>query len=77
MLLVYAMTRATTDGWGSATTIGLISGAVALVGLFLVIESRTTSPLLPLRIFRIPTLAAANATMAVIGGGHVLASSSC
>ena len=67
MLLVYAMTRATTDGWGSATTIGLISGAVALVGLFLVIESRTTSPLLPLRIFRIPTLAAANATMAVIG----------
>src|SRR5438093_461356 len=31
MLLVYATTRATTDGWGSRTTLALFSGAVALV----------------------------------------------
>src|SRR6058998_2422824 len=31
MLLVYAMTRATTDGWGNSTTLALFSGAVALV----------------------------------------------
>ncbi len=67
MLLVYAMTRATTDGWTSPATIGLTAAAVALVGAFLLIEQRSASPLLPLRIFKIPTLAAANATMAVIG----------
>ena len=31
MLLVYAMTRATSDGWGSATTLLLLAAAVALV----------------------------------------------
>src|SRR6266536_2361173 len=31
MLLVYAMTRATSDGWASATTIELLAGAVVLV----------------------------------------------
>jgi EmrB/QacA subfamily drug resistance transporter len=68
MLLVYAMTRATSDGWGSATTLALIAGAVALVLAFVVIELRSPSPLLPLRIFRSRTLAAANATMAIVGG---------
>lgn len=67
MLLVYAMTRATTEGWGSGTTIGLLAGAVALVGAFLAIELRSPSPLLPLRIFRLRTLSAANATMAIVG----------
>src|ERR671924_337758 len=34
MLLVYAMTRATSDGWGSTSTIELLVGAVALVSAF-------------------------------------------
>jgi EmrB/QacA subfamily drug resistance transporter len=68
MLLVYALTRATTDGWGTPTTLGLIAGAVALVAAFVVIELRSKAPLLPLRIFRLPTLAAANVTMALVGG---------
>jgi EmrB/QacA subfamily drug resistance transporter len=67
MLLVYAMTRATSDGWGSTSTVTLIAAAVALLGAFLAIETRSKAPLLPLRIFRLRTLAAANATMAVIG----------
>ena len=29
MLLVYALTRATSDGWGSAETLGLLGGAIA------------------------------------------------
>jgi EmrB/QacA subfamily drug resistance transporter len=68
MLLVYAMTRATSDGWGSATTIELLLGASVLVLAFVVIELRSPSPLLPLRIFRARTLSAANATMAIVGG---------
>ena len=31
MLLVYAMTRAASDGWGSDTTLALLSGSAALV----------------------------------------------
>jgi EmrB/QacA subfamily drug resistance transporter len=67
MLLVYGLTRATTDGWGSPVTIGLLSGAVALIVAFIAIESRSRSPLLPLRIFRLRALSAANATMAIVG----------
>jgi MFS family permease len=66
MLLVYAMTRATQEGWGSASTIGLLAGAAALVAAFVAIELRSRAPLLPLRIFRLRTLAAANATAVVI-----------
>src|SRR6185312_10958657 len=67
MLLVYGLTRATTDGWGSPVTLGLIGGAAALVAAFVAIESRSRSPLLPLRIFRLRALSAANATMALVG----------
>ena len=67
MLLVYAMTRATTDGWGSATTLGLIGAAVALIAAFAVIELRSKAALLPPRIFRVRQLVAANATMAIVG----------
>jgi EmrB/QacA subfamily drug resistance transporter len=67
MLLVYALTRASSDGWGSPTTIGLLVGAGALILGFFGIEHRSGSPLLPLRIFKLPTLAAANVTMALVG----------
>jgi EmrB/QacA subfamily drug resistance transporter len=67
MLLVYALTRATSDGWTSPVTLGLLGGAAALIAAFLAIESRSRSPLLPLRIFRLRALTAANATMALVG----------
>jgi len=67
MLFVYAMTRATSHGWGSSPTIGLLAGSAALVLAFVAIELRSPSPLLPLRIFRMRTLSAANATMAIVG----------
>jgi EmrB/QacA subfamily drug resistance transporter len=67
MLLVYALTRATTDGWSSPVTVGLLSAAAALVAAFVAIESRSRSPLLPLRIFRLRALSAANVTMAIVG----------
>jgi fucose permease len=45
----------------------LLTGATALVLIFVAVEMRSASPLLPLRIFRLRTLAAANATMAIVG----------
>ena len=67
MLLVYATTRATSDGWGAPTTLALFGAAAALVLAFVAIELRSRSPLLPLRIFRLRTLRAANVTMAIVG----------
>jgi EmrB/QacA subfamily drug resistance transporter len=68
MLLVYAMTRATSDGWGSTGTLGLLAGALALIAAFAAIELRSRYPLLPLRIFRSRNLSAANGAMAIVGG---------
>jgi EmrB/QacA subfamily drug resistance transporter len=68
MMLVYAMTRATQDGWGSTITLSLLGGSVALIAAFLAIELRSPAPLLPLRIFRLRTLSAANATAVMLGG---------
>src|SRR5206468_8743088 len=62
MLLVYAMTRATQHGWATASTIGLLVASAALIGAFVVVELRSKAPLLPMRIFRLRTLAASNAT---------------
>src|SRR5215472_3900925 len=45
MLFVYALTRAPTVGWGSAEVILSLIASVALSGLFIVIESRSESPL--------------------------------
>jgi EmrB/QacA subfamily drug resistance transporter len=67
MLLVYGLTRAATDGWSSPVTLGLLGGAAALIAAFVVVESRSRSPLLPPRIFRLRALSAANVTMALVG----------
>src|SRR5438477_4905830 len=60
MLLVYGMTRAAQHGWGTTTTIGLLTGAAALIAAFFAIELRSKAPLLPMRIFRLRTLTASN-----------------
>jgi EmrB/QacA subfamily drug resistance transporter len=52
MLAVYAIVNGNHEGWTSAQTLGLLGGAVALLALFLAIESRVASPLVPLGLFR-------------------------
>jgi EmrB/QacA subfamily drug resistance transporter len=66
MVFVYALTRATDDGWTSGTTIALLSASAALIAGFVLIELRSRVPLLPLRIFRLRTLAAANVIQVVV-----------
>ncbi len=48
--LVYGFTKATTDGWSSPVTLAYLIAAVVLLGVFVVIERRTTHPLLPMRV---------------------------
>jgi EmrB/QacA subfamily drug resistance transporter len=67
MLLVYALTRATTDGWGAPATLWMLAGSAVVLAAFIAIELRSPWPLMPLRIFRLRTLSAANATMTILG----------
>src|SRR6266536_6136203 len=53
MLAVYAIVNGNQAGWGSAQTLGLLAGAAALLTVFLVIESRVSSPLVPLGLFKL------------------------
>ncbi len=41
-----------------ASTVGFGVGGVALIGAFVAIEARVAAPMLPLRIFKVPTMAA-------------------
>jgi EmrB/QacA subfamily drug resistance transporter len=68
VLLVYALSRAPFVGWGSARTILLLIGSVALIAAFLVIESRVDKPLMPFGIFRVRTVAGANVVGLLLGG---------
>src|SRR5215813_10643126 len=67
VLLVYAVIKAPSAGWGDAATVLPLAGAAALLAAFALIESRHQAPLVPLRIFRSRTLAAADALTVLIG----------
>jgi EmrB/QacA subfamily drug resistance transporter len=60
MLAVYAIVNGNDAGWLSGQTIGLLAAAVVLFTVFLVLESRVASPLVPLGLFRRRNLATAN-----------------
>jgi EmrB/QacA subfamily drug resistance transporter len=66
-LLVYAISKAPVDGWSNTKTIVLLVVAAALIVFFVVWETRVESPLMPLSIFRIRTLAGANVVGALLG----------
>jgi len=59
-LLVYAISRAPDVGWGTGRTIGLLIASAVLFVAFLVIETRSPSPMVSFDIFRIRTVTGAN-----------------
>jgi EmrB/QacA subfamily drug resistance transporter len=67
LLLAYAIAQAPRVGWGQPRTIAELAIGAALVGAFLAIERRGEAPLMPLRIFRLRTLAGANAVGFLLG----------
>jgi EmrB/QacA subfamily drug resistance transporter len=60
VIFVYAISEAPDVGWATFRTIGLLAVSIALMASFLVWETRTEAPLMPLGIFRIRLVAAAN-----------------
>ena len=65
MLLVFGLTQSNNYGWGSWQTIGALVGSAVLMAVFLTIEMRSRSPLVPLGFFRKRTPTGAN----IIGFG--------
>src|SRR5207237_6960998 len=66
-LLVYAISKAPQLGWGATRTVALLALSAGLLLAFLVLETRVEAPLMPLRIFRLKTLAGANAVGLLLG----------
>lgn len=63
LALIYGLARAESAGWGSPQTVGTLAAAVVVLVAFVVIERRTTNPLIPLGLFRRRAVAGANALM--------------
>src|SRR3989440_3392075 len=66
-LLVYAISKAPDVGWGTARTILLLVGSAATLLAFMLIELRSTAPLMPFSIFRLRSLTAANVVGFLLG----------
>jgi EmrB/QacA subfamily drug resistance transporter len=60
MLAVYGIVGGNQAGWTSAQTLSLLGGASALLAVFLITEMKVSAPLMPLGLFRVKTVAAAN-----------------
>ena len=58
-LLVLALLRGNDVGWGSTQIVAEFVGAAVALVAFLVIEARSTHPMLPLRLFRNPSFTGA------------------
>ena len=64
---VYAISQAPAAGWTATRTLALLAVSAAMLAGFLVLETRTEAPLLPLRLFRLRTLAGSNAVGFLLG----------
>jgi EmrB/QacA subfamily drug resistance transporter len=60
MLAVYAIVNGNEVGWTSLATLWKLGVSVVLLVLFLIIESRVSAPLMPLSLFRLRSVSAAN-----------------
>ena len=60
MLAVYGIVGGNAAGWTSARTLGVLLASVAMLAVFLRIESTVEAPLVPLALFRLRNLAVSN-----------------
>jgi EmrB/QacA subfamily drug resistance transporter len=65
LLLIFGLVRAPDQGWSAGQTLGELAGAAALLALFMLNETRVAKPLVPLSIFRVRGLAAADVTQVI------------
>jgi EmrB/QacA subfamily drug resistance transporter len=69
LLLIFTLVKAPDEGWGAGRTIGGLAASAVLMAAFVVNEQRRAHPLVPLSIFRIKGLAAADVTQVIAWAG--------
>ena len=69
ILGVYAIVKVTEYGWLSAHTLGFGAASLALLAVFVAVESRLANPMFPLRILRVPGLAASSVVRGLLVTG--------
>ncbi len=69
MLAVYAIINGNESGWTSGQTLGLLAASAVLLAVFLTIEARVSSPLVPLGLFRNRNLSTANVVGVLMAAG--------
>jgi MFS family permease len=66
--VVYAVNKSAGYGWTSPATLGVLVGAAAMLGLFVIVERRVTAPLIPLAMFRLKILTTASIVAGLVMG---------
>ncbi|MGW6026289.1 MFS transporter [Streptomyces sp. NPDC055099] len=67
--LAYGIVQTEEQGWTAAETLVPLAVGLALLAAFLLVEARAAVPLMPLKLFRVRSVSAANAAMFVCGAG--------
>jgi EmrB/QacA subfamily drug resistance transporter len=65
-MLTYAIIEAPSNGWLSATSLGLFAASAGLLALFGIWEARTDHPMLPLPLFRNPRFTGASVSITLL-----------
>jgi EmrB/QacA subfamily drug resistance transporter len=66
--VVFGVMHIDRNGWASGLVLGPVLAGVLLLVVFLVVESRTANPMVPLRLFRIRSIAVGNSMLFLFGG---------
>jgi EmrB/QacA subfamily drug resistance transporter len=69
LLLIFTLVKAPDAGWSAGRTVGGLAASALLLVAFLVNEQRRAYPLMPLSIFRVKGLAAADAAQMIAWAG--------
>ncbi|MFB8024761.1 MULTISPECIES: MFS transporter [unclassified Streptomyces] len=63
----YGIVQTEASGWTAAATLVPLLGGLALLGLFVLVESRAPAPLMPLRVLGVRAVSAGNVSMMLLG----------
>ncbi|HUB36038.1 MAG TPA: MFS transporter [Solirubrobacteraceae bacterium] len=68
-MLIFALLRGSDEGWGSTLIVSLLCGAVALLGVFILVEARQRRPMLDLSLFSNRSFCGVSVATFAIGAG--------
>ncbi|MFE7755880.1 MFS transporter [Streptomyces sp. NPDC057418] len=65
--VAYGIVQTEAAGWTASATLVPLSGGLALLGVFVLVEWRTAAPLMPLRVLGVRAVSSANVSMLLMG----------